>query len=137
MRTEEKTDPVPEGSHAPFKITFRNTSRVLSSPISIIWDLTALDGTVIAYQQTVAEVSSVSYITLTPDQTRILYGESGKGERLLTLHITYLSSLGTDMMIRKQIKFTIQDLQLVGYPLSIDVTDTIFTDDYVRDLVIA
>jgi hypothetical protein len=136
MRTEEINVPVPEESNPPFKVVFRDSNGAVATPLSLTWDLTTLDGTVLAVRQDATVLGATSYIIPTTAQIRILEGESVKGERLLTLHATYTHSTGAVLTTRKQIKFSIQDLKLVGYPLSIDVSETIFTDDYPRDVVV-
>ena len=137
MRTEETNVPVPEQSNAPFKIVFRESTGQVATPLTLKWDLTALDGTVIAVNQSATVLGATSYIILSEAQTRILQGEVAAGERLLTIHATYTHSTGATLTIRKQIKFSIQDLKLVGYPLDIFTIDQIFTDDYPRDIVVS
>jgi hypothetical protein len=134
VRTEEIMKTVPEQGSATFKCVFKDEDGSSVVPTSINWDLTALDGSVIAYNQSVSVPASTTYITISGSNFRILEGEDRWGERLLTIRATYNSTYGTGLPLNKQIKFRVQNLKLVGYPISIDVVDVIFTDDYVQEV---
>lgn len=134
MRIEEASKPVAEQSNPTFLITMRNESGVEITPETLKWDLSAMDGTVIALDQAVDTPAAPSVITLTTAQTRFLEGETKKAERLLSLYATYNSDYGIGLVARKQIKFTIEQFTMIGYPLSIEVFDLILTDDYPRDI---
>jgi len=134
MRVDEITQPIPEESNPTFLIPFKNESGVATVPETLVWDLTAFDGTVIAIKQAVAVPAATSIITLTTAQTRFLEGEFDKAERLLTVHATYNSDYGVGLVARKQIKFTIEQFLMVGYPLNINIIEIILTDDYVQSV---
>lgn len=134
MRTEEISIPIPEESHAVFKLVFKNERNIVITPISIYWDILGKDSVILAYNQIASVVGLISYIELSPEHTRIQSGECAQGNRILNLRIRYLSILGGEKVLNYQYKFYIQDLRLVGYAIGISVVDTIFTDDYVRDI---
>lgn len=134
MRIEEISLPIPEQSNPTFAVTFRDEDGGLTTPLTLKWDLAAMDGTVIALDQSVAVPDTTSYITLTAAQTRFLNGESRKAERLLSIYATYNSDYGNGLVARKQIRFTIEQFTMIGYPLSVSVYEVIFMDDYLRDI---
>lgn len=134
VRTEEILKVIPEESTAVFRLVFKDEEGALIAPSTLYWDLTALDGTVIAYNQPVAGLASTVYLPIYGAQMRILAGEESYGERLITFRGTYNSTRGTNLPLNKQIKFRVQNLKLVGYPLSVDVVDLVFTDDYPQEV---
>lgn len=134
VRTEEIMKTVPEESTAVFRCIFKDEDGTAVIPSTIYWDLTALDGAVIAYNQAVVTPLATTYITISGSNMRILSGEERYGERLLTIRATYNSTYGNSLPLHKQVKFRVQNLKLVAYPISVDVVDVIFTDDYVRDV---
>lgn len=134
VRTEEIMKVVPEQGSATFRCIFKDEDGAAVIPQSINWDLTALDGAVIAYNQSVPVPAATTYITISGSNLRILEGEDRWGERLFTIRATYNSTYGTGLPLNKQIKFKVQNLKLIGYPLSVDVVDVIFTDDYVQEV---
>lgn len=136
MRIEEVSKPVPEQSTPTFLVSFKDEDGVATVPLTITWDLSAMDGTVLALNQSVLVPAAVSSITLTTAQTRFLQDETEKAERLLSIYATYNSDYGTGLVARKQVRFTIEQFTMIGYPLSISVSDLILTDDYPRDLVV-
>lgn len=137
IRTEDTGKVVPEEGTIVFKLSFRDYDKSLVPPITLFWDLSALDGTIVAYNQEVTELACTVYIVLSGSLTRILYGEERYGDRLLTVRATYNSDLGSNLPLNKQYAFRIKNLRLIGYPLSVEVVEMIFTDDYVRDVGVA
>lgn len=137
VRTEEILKVIPEQGTGIFRCIFTDEDGNLVSPVSINWDLTALDGKVIAYNQAVAVPASTVYIVVSGTNARILDGELRYGERLLTVKAIYNSTYGSNLPINKQIKFRVQNLALVGYPIDVSVVDSIFTDDYLRSAEVA
>lgn len=119
---------VDEESTAVFKVTFRDTAGDLVTPTSISWDLTAVDGSVIAYNQSISPANPL-YLTISGANTRILQGEESYGERLLTIRAVYNSDRGNNLPNNKQYRFKVRNLKLVGYPLSITVVDLAFVVD--------
>ena len=136
MRLEEIFKPIPEQSTPTFIVSFKDETGAPCTPEVLTWDLSTLDGTVIALAQSVAIPSTTNPITLTEAQTRILNGESRKGERLLTIHATYNSAYGIGLKTHRQVKFTIEQFTMIGYPLDVAVIEVVFTDDYLRDLAV-
>ena len=134
VRTELIFKSVPEEGTAIFKLTFKDEDGVLTTPISLYWDLTALDGSVIAYNQAISSLASTIYFVVSGTNLRILYGEDSYGERLITFRGTYNSTRGSNLPLHKQVKFRVQNLKLIAYPLSVTVTDAIFTDDYPQEV---
>ena len=134
VRTEEILKTIPEEGTGIFRCIFKDELGALVTPASLFWDLTALDGTVVAYNQEVTSLTSTLYLVLYGSDMRILEGEDSYGERLLTLRGTYNSSNGSGLPLNKQIKFKVQNLKMKAYPLSVSVVDVAFTDDYVRDV---
>ena len=134
MRIEEISTPVAEQSNPTFSVTFRDEDGTLCIPSSLKWDLSAMDGTVIALNQSVSVPATTSYITLSTAQTRFLQGEIHRADRLLSIYAVYNSDYGIGLVARKQVKFTIAQFLMIGYPLSVSVTDLILTDDYPRDI---
>jgi len=134
MRIDEISTPVAEQSTPTFQILFRNENGDETVPESLKWDLSAMDGTVIALDQSVAVPAATSIITLTAAQTRFLQDETKRAERLLSLYAVYNSDYGTGLIARKQLKFTIEQFTMIGYPISVSVWDLILTDDYPRDV---
>lgn len=137
MRIDEISTPVAEQSTPTFQVLFRNEDGEETVPESLKWDLSAMDGTVIALDQSVAVPAATSNITLSAAQTRFLQDETKRAERLLSLYAVYNSDYGTSLIGRKQIKFTIEQFTMIGYPISISVWELILTDDYPRDIGIA
>ena len=119
---------VDEESTGVFKTTFRDTAGNLVTPTSVNWDLTALDGTVIAYNQSETPANPL-YITISGSNTRILEGEASFGERLLTIRAVYNSDRGNNLPNNKQYRFRVRNLKLIGYPLSIFIEDIVFVVD--------
>lgn len=134
VRTEEILKVVPEESTAIFRLVFKDEDGALVAPATLNWDLTALDGTVIAYNQAVISLASTVYIPVYGSNMRMLAGEDSYGERLITFRGTYNSTRASNLPINKQIKFRVQSLKLIGYPLSVSVIDLIFTDDYPEEV---
>lgn len=137
VRTEEIVKVVPEESTAVFRCIFKDELGASVVPTTLVWDLTALDGTVIAYNQTPTAIAATTYIPVFGSNTRILAGEESYGERLLTIRGTYNSTNGNNLPLHKQIKFRVQSLKLVGYPLNVTVIDVAFTDDYLQSVGVA
>lgn len=78
----------------------------------LTWTLTDAAGTVINSRSNVALVeASTVKITLTGDDLAI--GDNGN-KRILTIQGTYDSDLGTDLALRDQAEFYIDDLLIVG-----------------------
>jgi hypothetical protein len=119
---------IDEESTGTFKITFRDTTGALVTPTAVNWDLTALDGTVIAYNQSETPANP-QYITISGSNTRILQGEESFGQRLLTVRAVYNSDRGNNLPNNKQYRFKVRNLKRVGYPLSIEVIDLAFVVD--------
>jgi hypothetical protein len=134
VRTEEILKVVPEEGTAIFRLIFKDENGDLVAPVSLYWDLTALDGTVIAYNQMVFPLADTVYIPVYGTNIRILEGEESFGERLITFRGTYNSTRGNNLPIHKQIKFRVQNLKLIGYPISVSVIDLTFTDDYLESV---
>ena len=134
MRIDEISTPVAEQSTPTFQVLFRNEDGEETVPESLKWDLSAMDGTVIALDQSVAVPAATSNITLTAAQTRFLQDETKRAERLLSLYAVYNSDYGLSLIARKQIKFTIEQFTMIGYPISVSVWELILTDDYPRDI---
>lgn len=134
VRTEEILKTIPEQGSATFKCVFKDEDGQAVAPVSLYWDLTALDGSVIAYNQEVTTLASTTYITISGATLRILEGEDSYGERLITFRGTYNSTYGSGLPINKQIKFRVQNLKLIAYPIDVSVVDVIFTDDYVQEV---
>ena len=134
VRTEEILKTIPEQGSATFRCAFKDETGTLVAPASLYWDLTALDGSVIAYNQEVTSLASTTYVTLYGTHLRILAGEDSYGERLITFRGTYNSTYGSGLPIHKQIKFRVQNLKLIAYPIDVSVVDVIFTDDYVQEV---
>lgn len=134
VRTEEILKVAPEESTITFRCMFTDQDGNAVSPASLVWDLTALDGTVIAYNQSVSSPSATTYVTVYGTNLRILEGEDRYGERLITFRGTYNSTYGNGLPINKQIKFKVQNLRLIAYPISVSVVDAVFTDDYVEEV---
>lgn len=134
VRTEEIVKTVPEQSTVFFKCCPKDEDNNLVTPTSLYWDLTALDGTVIAYNQAVSPLSDTMYIVISGTNLRILEGEDRYGERLITFRGTYNSTRGNGLPLNKQIKFKVQNLKLIAYPINVSVSDGIFTDDYVKQV---
>jgi len=137
VRTEEILKPVPEQSTCTFRVICKDETGTAVVPVSGHWDLSALDGTVIAYNQEITDLASTMYVTISGATTRILQDEARYGERLITFRLTYNSDRGNSLPLNKQIKFSIQNLKLIGYPLSLNIVDVVFTDDYLRDVGVA
>ena len=137
VRTEEIRKIIPEEGTAVFRCTCLDESGNASVPTAMHWDLTALDGTVIAYNQEVADLAAVMYITVYGTNLRMLEGEESFGERLITFRGTYNSTYGNNLPIHKQVKFRVQNLKLIGYPLSVDVQEMVFTSDESVDIAAA
>ena len=134
VRTEQILKVVPEEGTAIFRLVCKDEDGVLAIPITMYWDLTALDGKVIAYNQAISSLASTIYLPISGTNLRILEGEDSYGERLITFRGTYNSTRGSNLPLHKQIKFRVQNLKLIGYPLSVDVTDAVFTDDYPEEV---
>jgi len=134
MRIDEISTPVAEQSTPTFQVLFRNEDGEETIPTSLKWDLSAMDGTVIALNQSVAVPAATSNITLTAAQTRFLQDETKRAERLLSLYAVYNSDYGLSLIARKQIMFTIEQFTMIGYPISVSVWELILTDDYPRDI---
>ena len=134
VRTLEIMKAVPEEGTGVFKCIFKDELGDAVVPSTLFWDLTALDGSVIAYNQEVTSLTSTLYLVLYGSDMRILDGEDSYGERLLTFRGTYNSTNGSGLPLHKQIKFKVQNLKMKAYPLSVSVVDVAFTDDYVRDV---
>ena len=134
MRIEEINKPVPEQSNPTFLIPFKDETGAACVPETLTWDLSTMDGTVIALNQSVVVPAAISVVTLTTAQTRFLQDEALKAERLLSFYAVYNSTYGVGLITRKQVKFTIEQFLLIGYPLSITVHEIILTDDYPRDI---
>ena len=100
-------------------------------PVSVAWDLTALDGTVIAYNQSETPAATV-YIAVYGDNLRILENEESEGERMLTVRAFYNSSRGNNLPLNKQARFNIRNLLLIAQPLEISVIDVVWTSDYLE-----
>ena len=133
-RTEEIVKTVPEEGTAIFRVVCTDEYKALVTPATMAWDLTALDGTVIAYNQVIAPLNSTMYVPVFGSNLRILEGEDSFGERLITFRGTYNSTNGIGLPLNKQIKFKVQNLKLIGYPLNIAAIDVVFTDDYVQQV---
>jgi hypothetical protein len=133
-RTEEIIKTVPEEGTAIFRVVCKDELGALVTPVTLAWDLTALDGSVIAYNQVVAVLNSTMYIPVYGTNLRILENEDSFGERLITFRGTYNSTNGSGLPLHKQVKFKVQNLKLIGYPLSITAIDVIFTDDLVAQV---
>jgi hypothetical protein len=134
MRVEEIHKPIAEESTPTFLVKFRDETGADCIPTILVWDLTTFDGTVLAIKQSVAVPAATSVITLTSAQTRFVQDETKKAERLLTVHATYNSAYGNNLIARKQVKFTIEQFLMVGYPLDIDIYEVIFMDDYIQSV---
>ena len=134
MRIDEISTPVAEQSTPTFQVLFRNEDGEETVPESLKWDLSAMDGTVIALNQSVAVPAATSNITLSAAQTRFLQDETKRAERLLSLYAVYNSDYGLSLIARKQIMFTIEQFTMIGYPISVSVWELILTDDYPRDI---
>lgn len=134
VRTDEILKVLPEEGTGTFKCRFLDEDGQAVAPASLFWDLTALDGSVIAYNQEVTSLASTTYVTLYGAHLRILAGEDSYGERLITFRGTYNSTYGSGLPIHKQIKFRVQNLKLIAYPIDVSVADVIFTDDYVQEV---
>jgi hypothetical protein len=137
VRTEEIMKTVPEEGTAVFRLICKDENGTLVIPATLKWDLTALDGTVIAYNQTIAVPTSTYYLPVFGTNLRMLDGESSYGERLLTLRGTYNSSNGTGLPLHKQIKFRVQNLRMIGYPLDISVHEFSVASDYLSAIGVA
>ena len=137
VRTEEILKTVPEQSTCTFRVICKDEAGIAVVPVSGYWDLTALDGTVIAYNQEITDLASTMYVTISGANTRILQDEARYGERLITFRFTYNSDRGNGLPLHKQIKFSVQNLKLIGYPLDVSIVDMIFTDDYLREVGVA
>jgi len=137
VRTEEIMKTVPEEGTAVFRLICKDETGTLVIPATLKWDLTALDGTVIAYNQTIAVPASTYYLPVFVTNLRMLDGESSYGERLLTFRGTYNSSNGSNLPLHKQIKFRIQNLRMIGYPLDIAVHDFSVASDYLSAVGVA
>ena len=132
VRTEEIKRAVPEEGTAIFRIVCTDENGDAAIPATMFWDLTSLDGTVIVYNQEITELASTIYLPVFGTNLRILDGETSYGERLITFRGTYNSVLGNNLPIHKQIKFSVQNLKLVAYPITVNSIDTVFTDDAVE-----
>ena len=133
VRTQEILKTVPEEGTAVFKLTFKDSNGDLVIPETLFWDLTDLSGAVVAYNQEVTSLASEKLVTISGSNLRILEDELSYGERLITFRATYSSGLP----LNKQIKFRVQNLKLIGYPLSVSAVDAIFTDDYLEEVGVA
>jgi hypothetical protein len=137
VRTEEIMKTVPEEGTAVFRLICKDENGTLVIPATLKWDLTALDGTVVTYNQTIAVPASTYYLTLFGTNLRMLDGESSYGERLLTFRGTYNSSNGSGLPLHKQIKFRVQNLRMIGYPLDISVYEFSVASDYLSAIGVA
>ena len=134
VRTEEILKTIPEEGTGIFRLSCKDENGDLIAPTSLFWDLTALDGTVIAYNQEISVLSSVIYLPIYGANMRILAGESSFGERLITFRGTYNSTRGSNIPLHKQVKFRVQNLKLVAQPIDVSVVEVVFTDDYVQEV---
>jgi hypothetical protein len=137
VRTEEIIKTVPEEGTAIFRLVCKDEDGVLIAPVTLAWDLTALDGTVIAYNQTIVTPLATYYLPIYGTNLRMLDGESSYGERLLTFRGTYNSTRASGLPLHKQIKFRIQNLRMIGYPLDIAVHDFSVASDYLSAIGVA
>ena len=137
VRTEEIKKVVPEEGTAIFRLIFKDENGNLIAPTTLNWDLTALDGTILAYNQSIAVPAATYYLPVYGAHLRILDGESSYGERLITFRGTYNSSNGSGLPLRKQIAFRVQNLRMVGYPLDISVHEFSVASDYLSAIGVA
>jgi hypothetical protein len=137
VRTEEIIKTVPEEGTAIFRLVCKDEDGALIAPITLAWDLTALDGTVIAYNQTIVTPLATYYLPVYGTNLRMLDGESSYGERLLTFRGTYNSTRASGLPLHKQVKFRIQNLRMIGYPLDIAVHDFSVASDYLSAIGVA
>jgi hypothetical protein len=137
VRTEQIMKTVPEEGTAIFRLVCKDENGDLAVPVSLYWDLTALDGTVIAYNQNIAAPASTYYLPVYGTNLRMLDGESSYGERLLTFRGTYNSTRGNGLPIHKQIKFRVQNLRMIAYPLDISVYEFSVASDYLSAIGVA
>jgi hypothetical protein len=137
VRTEEIIKTVPKEGTAIFRLVCKDEDGVLIAPITLAWDLTALDGTVIAYNQTIVTPLATYYLPIYGTNLRMLDGESSYGERLLTFRGTYNSTRGNGLPLHKQVKFRVQNLRMIGYPLDIAVYDFSVASDYLSAIGVA
>ena len=113
------------------KCTFKDEDGDEVTPTSVVWDLTTLDGTVIAYNQSETPASPL-YIKVSGSNLRILTNEESEGERLLTVRATYNSDRGTGLPLNKQVRFNVRNLLMIAYPISVSVADTAWVNDYLE-----
>lgn len=133
--------PVPADEQATYtiKITFRDEDRQLVAPNSLQWTLTAEDGQVInnRYKQNGIGMASVMYITMYGDDLQLVDRKELYENRVFTYEGTYNSSRGNNLPFHRQVLFRVRNVLLVAIALSVEITDMIFTDDYIKDINIA
>lgn len=92
--------------------TFRDEDDALVTPNSgLNWTLTKLDGTVINSRNAVSITPGTS-VTIVLSGADLDY-DDGR-ERVLTIQGTYDSDLGSNLPLKDQVRFTVQDLIAVS-----------------------
>jgi len=130
-RPEILEDIAEEQSTIFIKCDFKDEDGDSVTPTAVVWDLTTLDGTVIAYNQSETPASPL-YIEISGTNLRILTNEESEGERVLTVRATYNSDRGSGLPLNKAVRFNIRNLLMIAYPIDISVVDTAWVSDYLE-----
>jgi len=95
-------------------VSFTDEAGDAVTPNSITWTLTDKDGTVINSRQDVSVTPATSVtITLSGDDLALQSGEVGGVVRVLTISATYDSDLGSNLPLKSEARFIVDDLKSV------------------------
>ena len=125
-----------EQSTYTIKISFKDEDKLPATPNSLLWTLMTEDGQVInnRYKQAAVGLASTTYITMYGDDLQLVDRKELYETRVFTYEGTYNSSRGNNLPFNRQVFFRVRNIILVAIALSVEVTDTIFTDDYLKDI---
>lgn len=128
--------PADEESSYTIKLRFLDEDGDPLAPTTLLWTLTTEAGIVVngRYRQTVAVPAATTYVTLYGNDLQLVDKQVLYENRIFTYEGTYNSTYGNNLPIKGQIFFPVRNIILVAIALSIEVTDMVFTDDYVRDI---
>lgn len=116
---DDPEDRVQEKSTAVFTVTLKDEDGVAIQPADITslkYSLSDTDGAIInnLNQQEILSPENPQEITLKGDDLQILSGESGNVLRVLTILATYNSDLGSNIPLKDECRFWVDNLAAVS-----------------------
>ena len=99
---------VPEQSTAAFAVTFTDETDALVVPTSITWTLYNRSGQVMNARENVVVTPTASTVTIVLSGDDLVYADGDS--RKLLIEVVYSSSLGSNLPLRDEVLFPLENL---------------------------